>query len=269
MTESTYAAADNPYDAERARLDMLERMNDPLTQRRMNEIGIEKGWRCLEIGAGGGSVVRWLSDQVGDTGSVVACDLNPRFLQDLGLRNVEVREHNILTDDLEENAFDFAHCRAVLMHLPDPGVAIRKIAASLKPGGQLLFEEGDFGMFGATDPEYPGAEEFTRISRMCWDLSVQAGTMNSYFGRKLYGYLRSMKFDDIHNEGILRVGSGGDDPIGKFWRASFEVPGMQRLVDSGALRQSELDHLKRMMEDPNFHFIGGALFAARGTKPNR
>ena len=191
MTESTYAAADNPFEAERKRLDMLESMNDPLTHRRMDEIGIQPGWRCLEIGAGGGSIVRWLSGKVGAAGSVVACDLNPRFLHDLGLPNVEVREHNILTDALEENAFDFAHCRAVLMHLPDPGVAIGKIAAALKPGGWLLFEEGDFGMFGATDPDYPGAAEFSRISRMCWDLSVQAGTMNSYFGRKLYGYLHA------------------------------------------------------------------------------
>lgn len=268
MTESTYAAADNSFDAERKRLDMLERMNDPLTHRRMNEIGIQPGWRCLEVGAGGGSIVRWLAEQVGESGSVVACDMNPRFLQDLGLPNVEVREHNILTDALEESAFDFAHCRAVLMHLPDPGLAINKIAAALKPGGWLLFEEGDFGMFGAADLEYPGAAEFTRISKMCWDLSIQNENMDSYFGRKLYGYLRGLDFDDIHNEGIMRVGSGGADPVGKFWRSNFGLPSMQRLVDGGVLQASELDHLKKMMEDPDFCFIGGALFAARGRRPS-
>ena len=267
MSDHTYVVADNSHDAERKRLDMLEAMSDPLTHRRMEQIGIQPGWRCLEVGAGGGSIVRWLADKVGDAGSVVACDMNPRFLRDLGLATVDVREHNILTDDLEENAFDFAHCRALLMHLPDPKLAIGKIAAALKPGGWLLFEEGDFGMFSAADAAYPGGAEFTRIVKSFSDIAVQAGTMDSYFGRKLPIFLRDLGLDDIHNEGIIRTGRGGDDPVGRFWRASFDVPGMARLVEAGVLQQADIDHIRRMLEDPNFHFVGSALFAARGRKP--
>ena len=34
----------------------------------------------LEIGAGGGSIARWLAERVGPTGSVLATDIDPRFI---------------------------------------------------------------------------------------------------------------------------------------------------------------------------------------------
>ncbi len=46
---------------ERERLDLLERLSDPLSQRHLTALGIGQGWRCLEVGAGHGSVARWLA----------------------------------------------------------------------------------------------------------------------------------------------------------------------------------------------------------------
>ena len=58
------------------------------------------GWRCLEVGGGSGSIANWLADRVGDTGSVVVTDIDPRFLNRSPRRNVEVRRHDISTDPL-------------------------------------------------------------------------------------------------------------------------------------------------------------------------
>ena len=77
-----YFAADAEADDELARLKLLEALCDPWTFRCLDGIGVRQGWRCLEVGAGAGSVVRWLSERVGSAGRVVAVDLDPRFLGD-------------------------------------------------------------------------------------------------------------------------------------------------------------------------------------------
>jgi hypothetical protein len=57
--------------------------------------GIGRGWHCLEVGGGGGSIVSWLAARVGPTGRVLATDIDTRFLESLSLPNVEVQKHNI------------------------------------------------------------------------------------------------------------------------------------------------------------------------------
>jgi tRNA A58 N-methylase Trm61 len=63
--QSRYIARNSPDDFERERLAMLTQVADPISTRRLTELGVEPGWRCLEAGAGDGSVARWLADRVG------------------------------------------------------------------------------------------------------------------------------------------------------------------------------------------------------------
>src|SRR3546814_9563002 len=48
----------------------LFRSFDPLSRRRRELV--QPGWRCLEVGAGRGSMAVWLVEQVGESGEVVA-----------------------------------------------------------------------------------------------------------------------------------------------------------------------------------------------------
>ena len=48
------------------------------------------GWRCLEIGAGRGSMATWLAERVGPAGQVVATDIDTRYLERLDLPNLHV-----------------------------------------------------------------------------------------------------------------------------------------------------------------------------------
>ena len=70
-------ALDNSWSKAKRRLALLEFYLDPKTKRRALALGLPYGWRCLEVGAGGGSIALWLSDQVGMEGKVVATDINP------------------------------------------------------------------------------------------------------------------------------------------------------------------------------------------------
>src|SRR4029077_5618734 len=86
-------------EAEDDRLSLLERIFDPLSRRRREMV--RPGWRCLEVGAGRGSMAVWLAAQVGESGKVVATDIDVTYLKRLHLPNLEVRQHNILDDSLD------------------------------------------------------------------------------------------------------------------------------------------------------------------------
>ena len=112
------------------RLDLLERIFDPVSQQRRSLV--QPGWRCLEVGAGRGSMAVWLATQVGPTGHVVATDLDTRYQSRLELPNLEVRRHNILDDALDDlaDSFDLVCSRLMVFHLQGrQEEAIRRMAA--------------------------------------------------------------------------------------------------------------------------------------------
>ena len=81
--------------------------------------------------------------RVGPKGQVVAVEIDPRFLSDLGQPNVEVRRCDFTRDDVEPGCYDLVHSRLLLMHLSDPAEVLRRMAAALRPGGWLVAEEPD------------------------------------------------------------------------------------------------------------------------------
>jgi SAM-dependent methyltransferase len=136
---------------EERRLSLLEHLCDPATTDLLTRTGVSTGWHCLEIGAGSGSVARWLRDKVQPGGRVVAVDLDTRFIE--GEPGIEARQADLLVDDLTQlGAFDLVHCRALLHHLPGNQVeALRRMMSTLRPGALLIAEEPYFGsMFAST-----------------------------------------------------------------------------------------------------------------------
>src|SRR4029453_8422858 len=128
-----YFARASPEEFERERVALLTGISDPITIRRLTELGIRPGWRCLEVGAGDGSIARWMAQQVGNAGRVGATHLTPRFLGGHGLANLEVRRHNLLEDELETAQYDLVHCRFVLQHLPDSLRGLQRLAEAVWP----------------------------------------------------------------------------------------------------------------------------------------
>src|SRR5688572_23952906 len=116
----------------RRRLEAISRMADQDTRRHIADLGITAGWRCLEIGAGIGSIARWLSTMVEETGHVVATDVDTTLLEDLRASNVTVQKHDVGTDPLPVGEFDLVHARYVLEWVEPREEALRKMVAALK-----------------------------------------------------------------------------------------------------------------------------------------
>jgi len=129
---------DNAGAETQARFAALPQIFDPGTIRHLEDLGVGPSWNCLEMGGGGGSIAKWLCERVTPTGHVLVTDIDTRFLEQLRLSNLEVRQHNIVTDPLPERAFDLAHARLVLAHVPERNMALRKLISVLRPGGWIL-----------------------------------------------------------------------------------------------------------------------------------
>jgi hypothetical protein len=59
-----YLLANSGSEAQ-TRFASLSELFDPGTIRHLDNRGVSRGWRCLEVGGGGGSVASWLADRVG------------------------------------------------------------------------------------------------------------------------------------------------------------------------------------------------------------
>ena len=258
---------DNAWQQQRQRLAALEAWLDPGTTRHLDTLGVAEGWRCLEVGAGGGSIADWLSRRVGPSGRVVATDLDTRFVEALDQPNLEVRRHDIVTDELEEGAFDLVHTRFLLIHLPERDRVLRKLAAALKPGGWLLVEEPDF-ISGVADPN-SGAEAAALFDKLfAAHLRVQeARGIDTCYGRRLLSSLDAAGLSDVEAEGrvsILRFGAGSTGQV--LGRLTF-MQLRQPMIEAGLATQPEFDALMALLDDPRFAFMTMVVMAARGRCP--
>lgn len=251
-------------DFERTRLQLLQQSLDSLTIQRLEQLGVQQGWHCLEVGAGAGSIAHWLAQRVGSQGSVVATDIDTHLLDNMHEPNLEIRQHNILVDDLEQGYYDLAHTRAVLMHLADPLQAVSKMAAAVRPGGWLLLEEFDWISFGAVDAANPASQTFNQKMEALAKTLQQFHILDLYFGRHLRHLLEQVGFTEIGNAGIPTISRGGD-PSTQFLLMTLQLA-WPPLVGAGVLTEQDVALLQHLLTDPSFYYVDATNFGVWGKR---
>lgn len=205
MPEEGYLL-DNQSAEAGTRFDALARIFDPSTFRHIDNLGIEPGWRCWEVGAGGTSVPRWLSQRAGPEGYVLATDIDVSWLNQATGPNVEVRQHDVARDAPPDGSFDLVHARLVLVHLVDRDAALRSMIEVLRPGGWLLVEDADPALqpLSCLDAQTPEEELANRLRQGFRALMAQRGVDLAY-GRKLPRLLRRAGLTDVAADGYFPV----------------------------------------------------------------
>ena len=138
-----YTFCANDDSQELLRLRLIEQALDPTTIEHLKLTGIERGWRCLELGGGAGSIARWMGNVVAAHGEVVCIDLDAAHLRDLPMPPFRIVEGDFLEMPID-GSFDLAHCRYVLIHNRQSQAILEKLSALIKPSGLLVLEEPDF-----------------------------------------------------------------------------------------------------------------------------
>lgn len=245
---------------ERARLRLLEEHHDPLTASQLDAIGVGEGWRCLDAGAGGGSVTRMLAERVGATGSVLAVDLDISLLEGLASERVEVRRHNLLSDRLPEVEFDLVHARLLLMFLSPRLGALERLVSAARPGGWVASIAPDFTTVAVS----PASSAWQRVWSLFLDAAL-AGGWDPGYGARLYGDLCGAGLVDVHADYIARCYPGGSLPSRLL---SLTLERMRdQMVPLGA-DSGEIDEARRLLEDPASTFTPPTTCVARGRRPS-
>lgn len=258
MTLQSYLL-DNAWRQGRERLDAVEAFLDAGTIRALSDINICKGWHCLEVGAGGGSIAAWLAQQVGPGGRVVASDIDTRFLAERAAPNLEVRLHNIVNDPLETRAFDLVHARLVLEHLPERDLVLAKLVKALKPGGWLVLEAVDY--VSAVPVSDLGASEHSRSQEIRLRVFAAAGARTDY-GRHLPRLMCEAGLTAVENEGRVFVMEGGS-PGARWFQLSMRQL-RERLTGPGKLNALEIDFMLEFFDNPDWAALSPIIFACRG-----
>jgi SAM-dependent methyltransferase len=259
--DGTGYGLDNAWRNARARLSSLEDWLDPGTIGHLRGRGVGTGWNCLEVGAGGGSIARWMCGQVGPGGQVVATDLDTRFLEVLQEPNLRVERHDVTVDALPAAAFDLAHCRLVLAHLPQRQAVLARLAAALKPSGWLVAEEMDFVSVTAGEHQ-PGARAFLQAVAVSNEVLRGRGFDPGY-GRRLLADLRTAGLAGTAAEGRATIWPGGSAGA-MAWQLTFEqlTPQMAAL----GLDQATTAAAIAACRDPGFSFMSQLTIAAWGQR---
>ncbi len=143
---------DSAWHAERERLDSLTRLYDPGTLEVCERLGVTDGWRCLDVGAGTGSLAAYLARRVSTSGRVTAIDLDTRFLEPLESEHLEVVAADVTRDGIPGGPYDLVHARLLLEHLPERDAVLGSIVAATKPGGWVFIEDFDWVTAHMIDP---------------------------------------------------------------------------------------------------------------------
>ncbi len=253
----TYAI-DQDWPQERARLAAMEDLWDPGTKTAIEALGIEPGWRCLEVGPGAGSIAAWLADRGGTDGEVVATDLTTRYLDGVARGNLEVLEHDIVNDPPPEARFDLVHARLLVEHL-GPAV-LERLVAPLRPGGWLVIEDHDWAGFAT----YPDGDGMRRVVDGV-NRHLSRSGFDAQYGRRMVHELRRVGLHDVGADGRSRVFRGAS-PAASFLRLTLDSL-RSGLLEHGDVGGEDLEHAYTRLDDPDTVFVSAAMIAARGRRP--
>ena len=165
--DSGYLLSQGPDEIRR--LQSWGRVWEPEAETMLDHIGVQPGWRCLDLGCGPMGILRALSRRVGDAGQVVAADINPKQLdaareltQREGLTNIEFVKVDAFDTGLPRESFDLVHVRFLFSPLGRDEALMQELLRLLRPGGVLAAQEADECSYIC----YPPQEAWERLKTL-------------------------------------------------------------------------------------------------------
>ncbi|WP_083733932.1 class I SAM-dependent methyltransferase [Actinomadura sp. CNU-125] len=231
-----------------------------MTVRSLARTGVGPGRRCLEVGAGNGTVAAWLERRVGPAGRVVATDLRP--VADAA--GPPVVRHDIVRDPLPEAEFDLVHARLVLRLLPERDAVLGRLVRALKPGGVLQLDEFDASAAPVLRAPSLAArglyETFTAAkNRLMARAGVEVG-----WGRDVARAMGAAGLAGVVSRSRVEV-----------WDA--RSPGLRLLAHHGrhlhdglvreGMTAGQLDEVRALLADPRFRARSYTMYSVQGRRP--
>lgn len=169
---------------------------------------IRAGQVVADYGCGPGGLAIELARRVGDSGAVLALDINREFLartqalaEDAGL--AERVDARLMENDripADDASVDRVVCKNVLEYVPDPQATVAEFHRLLKPGGIAHVSDSDWGGVVLE----PLGERFARIMS-----AAGIAFRTPLIARRLYGIFRRTGFRDIRVQVLANADTAG------------------------------------------------------------
>src|SRR3954466_4375121 len=114
----------------------------------LDRLALAPGWRCADVGAGGGDVTVALAEMGRRGGPGSAVDSDPAARDEVAKAAAAAGQAQVLAvtqageDLMLPEPLDLAFCRFLLLHVHDPAIVLRRMAAAVRdPGGWVVAQE--------------------------------------------------------------------------------------------------------------------------------
>jgi SAM-dependent methyltransferase len=111
----------------------------------LDRLGLREGWRCVDVGAGGGDVSVALAEIVGRDGRIYAVDSDPAARDQVAAAAAASAQVVAITQTGEDlllpEAVDLAFCRFLLLHVHDPLKVLARMGQAVRPRGWIVAQE--------------------------------------------------------------------------------------------------------------------------------
>jgi SAM-dependent methyltransferase len=253
---------DNAQREAGLRFGALSELFDPSTFRHMDRIGVDNGWHCWEVGAGGPSVPSWLATQVGSEGRVLATDLDTSWLPDDA--PYEVLVHDVGSLPAPPGSYDLVHARLVLVHVPARAEALAAMVSALKPGGWLLVEEADPALQPLVCPdEFGEAERLANRLKNGFRVLMAGRGVDLAYGRTLPRLLREAGLVDVEADAYFPMTS----PACELLEVATVEQIRDRLVSQGIATDADIDRHLTNVRSGLLDLATSPMVSAWGRKP--
>ncbi|WP_075732444.1 SAM-dependent methyltransferase [Streptomyces acidiscabies] len=175
-------------ESERRRLALQNEAVSPFTGRMLRSAGVRPGMSVLDIGSGPGDVALLAAGLVGPGGHVVGIERDPGSVHSARARAREAGLADSVRYEVADlggftwpEKFDVLVGRYILMYLPDPASALRRLASLLKPDGIVVLHEMDFTNTSPSDPPLPEWDRYYAL----WPAPFRAAGAVPDFGPRL------------------------------------------------------------------------------------
>ncbi|MGO9964191.1 MAG: class I SAM-dependent methyltransferase [Acidimicrobiales bacterium] len=243
------------------RFDALGTLFNPSTFRHMVSIGLSRGWRVWEVGAGGASVPTWIAGQTGN--HVLATDIDTTWLE-AAEDGFAVKRHDIGSEPAPDHGFDLVHARLVLVHVPQRSQALATMIDALKAGGWLLVEEADPGLQPLACPDAHGAaQELANKLKLAFRALMAERGADLSFGRQLPRLLRAAGLVDVQSDAYFPMGG---PVVDRLERATVEQI-REHLIAARLATEDEIEQHLSNIATGRLDLVTSPMVSAWGRKP--
>jgi SAM-dependent methyltransferase len=246
---------------------------DEMTVRLFVDAGIGPGMRVLDVGCGSGDVSLLLAKLVGQEGHVTGIDRDGPSLEiarervrNLHLPNITFTQGDICALSHELGPFDAAVGRRVIMYLPEPVDAIRKIAATLRPRGVVAFLEHDATMVPGRLKPLPLQERVSGWIRKT--IEREGADIHIGFNLPLLFEQAGLTVEHVRAEAIIQT------PKTQYPTVTIIRAMLPRIIKTDVATEEEidLDTLEQRLFDErakaNSIYVSDMVFTAWARKPD-